>query len=71
MIYVVGLIKTNKSFSAKKIKEVTFRKTYVVKQMFGGLKICVCYLFRSLRLPQSRTPWITYVRTFKEHCLWR
>ena len=56
MIYVVGLIKTNKSFSAKNIKEVTFRKTYVVKQMFGGLKICVCYLFRSLRLPQSRTP---------------
>ena len=56
MIYVVDLIKTNKSFPEKKLKGVTFRKNYVVRQMFGGLKICICYLFRRLRLPQSKTP---------------
>ena len=29
MIYVVDLIKTNKNFSEKKLKEVTVRKKYV------------------------------------------
>ena len=56
MIYVVDLIKTNKNLSEKKRKEVTVRKNYDVKQLFGGLKICVCYLFRRVRLPQSKTP---------------
>ena len=35
MIYVVDLIKTNKTFSEKKLKEVTVRKKYVVRQMLG------------------------------------
>ena len=35
MIYVVDLIKTNKNFSEKKLKEVTVRKKYVVRQMLG------------------------------------
>ena len=35
MIYVVDLIKTNKNFSEKKLKEVTVKKKYVVRQMLG------------------------------------
>ena len=35
MIYVVDLMKTNKNFSEKKLKEVTVRKKYVVRQMLG------------------------------------
>ena len=35
MIYVVDLIKTNKNFSEQKLKEVTVRKKYVVRQMLG------------------------------------
>ena len=35
MIYVVDLIKTNKNFSEKKLKEVTVRKKYAVRQMLG------------------------------------
>ena len=71
MICVVDLIKANKSFKKKKLEEVIVRKSYVVRQMFGDLKICLYYFFRRLRLPQSKTPWIPYVKTFKAHCLWR
>ena len=56
MICVVDVIKTNKSFKKKKLEEVIIRKSYVVTQMFGDLKTCLCYFFRRLRLPQSKTP---------------
>ena len=56
MIYVIDLIKTNKSFPEKKLKEVTLTKNYVVREMFGGLKFSVCYLSRRLRLPQLKRP---------------
>ena len=56
MIYVVDLIKANKKFSEKSVKKSQSEKNYVVKQLFGGLKICICHLFRRVRLPQLKTP---------------
>ena len=38
MIYVVDLIKTNKRFPEKNFKK-SVRKNYVIRQMFGGLKM--------------------------------